>query len=83
MPNITRSHVLIAFTIVALTLLGYLHFPGHTYLQSDTQIYAPMLERLWDHTALTRDFMVRAAPPGVYGLRRDHCPAAAADRPGL
>ncbi len=58
MLNITRSQVLIAFTIAALTLLGYFKFPGHTYLQSDTQIYAPMLEHIWDHTTMTRDFMV-------------------------
>jgi hypothetical protein len=32
--------------LAALTAIGFLYFPGHTYLQSDTQIYVPILERL-------------------------------------
>ncbi len=46
-----------AAALAALTLLGYFFFPGHTFLQSDTQIYIPMLERMWDHTALSRDLI--------------------------
>jgi len=46
-----------AAALAALTLLGFYVFPGHTYLQSDTQIYLPMLERLWDPTALGKDLI--------------------------
>jgi hypothetical protein len=56
---IMRTKVLIAVSIVALTLVGYFQFPGHTYLQSDSQIYVPMLERFWDPGVLGRDFMVQ------------------------
>lgn len=43
--------------VVLLTLLGYFLFPGHTYLQSDTQIYVPMLERLNDPALFPRDIV--------------------------
>ena len=29
--------------IAALALLTFFQFPGHTWLQQDTQIYAPVL----------------------------------------
>jgi hypothetical protein len=54
-----RTNILIATSIAVLTLLGFYQFPGHTYLQSDTQIYVPMLERALDQTVLQQDFMVR------------------------
>jgi hypothetical protein len=47
----------VALAIIALTLLSYFQFPGHTYLGSDTQIYVPMLEHIWDQSALTRDLV--------------------------
>ena len=53
----TRERLLVLACIVVVTLLGFFQFPGHTWLQSDTQVYAPMLERLWDPTVLARDFM--------------------------
>jgi hypothetical protein len=43
-----------AAAILAVTLLTYF-FPGHTYLQSDTQIYVPMLEHLDNPSALAAD----------------------------
>ena len=43
-----------AAAILALTLLTY-EFPGHTYLQSDTQIYVPMFEHIENPSALARD----------------------------
>ena len=46
-----------AAALAALTLLGFFFFPGHTFLQSDTQIYMPMLERMWDPSALSRDLI--------------------------
>lgn len=43
--------------IAVFTWLGFRYFPGHTYLQSDTQIYLPMLERLDDPGFLSRDIV--------------------------
>ena len=54
-----RGHIFVAVSIAVLTLLGYFQFPGHTYLQSDSQIYLPMLERFWDPAVLGNDFMVQ------------------------
>lgn len=45
-------------SIVAIALFGYFLFPGHTYLQSDTQIYVPMMERMRDPALFTRDIAV-------------------------
>ena len=53
------KYTYIGVSIGVLTLLGFYWFPGHTYLQSDTQIYVPMLERLWDPSAFEHDFMVQ------------------------
>jgi hypothetical protein len=52
------KRVEVVLAIVVMTALGYAVFPGHTYLQSDTQIYIPLLERLWDPAVLQHDFMV-------------------------
>ena len=43
--------------ILCLTLLGFFRFPGHTFLQSDTQIYMPILERMWDSSVLGREML--------------------------
>lgn len=43
--------------ILAITILNFFQFPGHTWLQSDTQIYAPILEHLWDPSALQKDLI--------------------------
>lgn len=43
--------------VLLITLSGYFFFPGHTYLQSDTQIYIPMLERLHDPALFPRDIV--------------------------
>ncbi len=50
----TRYLVLAAATIL-ITLLGFTFFPGHTWLQQDTQIYVPILEHLWNPHALAQD----------------------------
>src|SRR5436305_6211239 len=50
-----RRALLLCAGIVAVTWLGFEVFPGHTYLQSDTQIYVPMLERLDAPGYLSRD----------------------------
>ena len=48
---------LVSLALVFFTWLGFRWFPGHTYLQSDTQIYLPMLERLDQPGYLARDFV--------------------------
>ena len=53
--------------ICGLTLLGYFVFPGHTYLQSDTQIYVPILEHLHDPGTLARD-SIGAYPHVAYTI---------------
>lgn len=53
------------FTIVAalaaLTVAGFLWFPGHTYLYQDTQIWVPVMEWMADHNVLSKDFLLDAA----------------------
>jgi hypothetical protein len=44
---------------VALALLSFFQFPGHTWLRSDTQIYLPILERLWDPSAFAHDLLAQ------------------------
>jgi hypothetical protein len=51
------SRLYVGFAIGILTLLGFLQFPGHTFLQSDTQIYVPILERFWDPSVLNKDLV--------------------------
>ena len=41
-----------------LTGLGYFAFPGHSYLQEDTQIYVPMMERIYNPVLFTNDPMI-------------------------
>jgi hypothetical protein len=62
-----RDRLAIGAAIIALTLLSYFQFPGHTYLGSDTQIYVPMLEHIWDPSALTHD-LVAPKPHLAYTL---------------
>ena len=49
----------VAAAICGLALLTFFQFPGHTWLQQDTQIYAPILEHLRDPNALDRDLVVQ------------------------
>lgn len=62
-----RGRLAVACCIVALTLLGCFAFPGHTYLHSDTQIYVPMLEHIWDPATYPRD-LVATKPHLSYTL---------------
>ncbi|MCS7315358.1 MAG: DUF6798 domain-containing protein [Bryobacterales bacterium] len=50
-----QQRISIALAIAALTAASFWLFPGHTWLQADTQIYIPILERLWDPGTLARD----------------------------
>jgi len=58
-PHLVRRCLFVGLWLAALTAVGFFLFPGHTYLQSDTQIYVPMLEHLWDPSAFQHDFMVQ------------------------
>jgi hypothetical protein len=49
----------IGAAILGITLLNFFQFPGHTWLQSDTQIYAPILEHMWDPTVLQKDLIAQ------------------------
>jgi hypothetical protein len=54
-----RTRVFVAASILALTLLGFFRLPGRTYLQQDTQIYLPILERFWDSSVFGRELLAR------------------------
>jgi hypothetical protein len=48
-----------AAACVALALLTFFQFPGHTWLQQDSQIYVPILEHLRDPSVLRNDILVQ------------------------
>jgi len=48
----------VAGGILVLTALTWFQFPGHTWLQQDTQIYVPILEHLRDPAVLRNDILV-------------------------
>ena len=48
-----------AAVCAALALLTFFQFPGHTWLQQDSQIYVPILEHLRDPTVLRNDILVQ------------------------
>ncbi len=49
----------LAAAAVGLALLSYLQFPGHTWLQQDTQIYVPILEHLSDPSLLRNEILAQ------------------------
>lgn len=62
-----RGRLAVGCCIIALTLLGFVAMPGHTFLHSDTQIYVPMLEHIWDPSTFPRD-LVATKPHLSYTL---------------
>lgn len=52
-PPLNRENQILA--LLVFTLVGFFWFPGHTWLQSDTQIYLPIFEHLDDPTMLGND----------------------------
>src|SRR5438477_10635560 len=62
-----QGRLAVGCCIVALTLLGFVAIPGHTVLHSDTQIYVPMLEHLWDPSTFPQD-LVATKPHLSYTL---------------
>ena len=61
----SRRGALIGCALFLLTLLGFFTFPGHTFLQSDTQIYIPIFERLENPRLYERDYMLTTAHVGL------------------
>jgi hypothetical protein len=53
------KNVAVAAGILAIAALTWVEFPGHTWLQQDTQIYVPILEHLRDPAVLRRDILVQ------------------------
>jgi hypothetical protein len=62
---------LVGAAVVVFALLSFFQFPGHTWLQSDTQIYAPILEHLRDPSVLDKDILVQR--PHVSFTLYDEC----------
>ena len=52
------KNLAVAAGIAMLTALTWFAFPGHTWLQQDTQIYVPILQHLRDPAVLRRDILV-------------------------
>jgi hypothetical protein len=48
-----------AAAALALALLTFLQFPGHTYLQQDSQIYLPILENMRDPSFLRNEILAQ------------------------
>lgn len=51
--------VAVFLALAVLTATGFLVFPGHTWLQSDTQIYVPILERLHDPRLFEKEIIAQ------------------------
>jgi hypothetical protein len=60
--------------VAFLTLLSFFQFPGHTWLQQDSQIYVPILEHLRDPAVLAKDILVER--PHVSFTLYDECALA-------
>jgi hypothetical protein len=56
-----RSHLPGLLASLLFTLAGFVLFPGRSYLQSDTQIYAPVLEHLGDANLFQPDLLLDGA----------------------
>lgn len=52
---------IVAIGLGLLTWLGYVFFPGHTYLYQDTQIWIPVMEHLYDPSVLANELIVTGA----------------------
>jgi hypothetical protein len=53
------KNILVAASLAAVALIAFFWFPGHTWIQQDTQIYAAILEHLRDPAALQNDILVQ------------------------
>jgi hypothetical protein len=53
------KNIAVSAGILAIAALTWVQYPGHTWLQQDTQIYVPILEHLRDPAVLRRDILVQ------------------------
>lgn len=53
------KRTLVAAAVAALALATFFWFPGHTWLQQDTQIYVPILEHQRDASVLRNDLIAQ------------------------
>jgi len=51
----------IVAALAALTIAGFVWFPGHAYLLQDTQIWVPVMEWVYNPAVLANDLLVQAA----------------------
>jgi hypothetical protein len=61
------ERLVVGLWITGFTLLSFFVFPGHTWVQQDTQLYVPMLEHIWDGSTLAKD-LVATSPHLSYTL---------------
>src|SRR5260221_6294845 len=54
-----ENHWPAAVGIALLAVLSFFVFPGHTYLQSHTQVYLPILERLADPSVFQKEILAQ------------------------
>jgi hypothetical protein len=77
----SREWYLVAIVIGLLTAAGFFLFPGHTWLQQDTQIYVAILEHLRHPQHLARDLV--ATRPHVSWTAFDEITAVLCRTPGM
>ncbi len=70
----TRQNLAVSAAILAITLIGFFEFPGHAWLQQDTQIWIAIFEHLWNPSVLARDLV--ATKPHVSYTLTDECAVA-------
>ena len=76
-----RRHAPLAGAIALITALGFVFFPGQTWLQQDSQIYAAILEHLYNPSVLANDLV--ATRPHVAFTIYDELAVAARRLTGL
>ncbi len=54
-----KRRVFVGAAVIALALLTYFQFPGHTFLQSDSQIYMPILEHFRDPSVFRHEMLAQ------------------------
>jgi hypothetical protein len=58
---VIATRIGVSAAILLFTVLGFFFLPGHTYLQSDTQIYVPVIEWLSDPSLYENELIRRGA----------------------
>lgn len=79
--RLSRGHLQLAAGVLLVTALGFVFFPGQTWLQQDSQIYAAILEHLYNPSVLANDLV--ATRPHVAFTIYDELAVAARRLTGL